>query len=139
MKCESFQEKYKTKSQENGFKGYFLSKFGSSVNGTLSKNSDLDMTLVTDDSSFNIIQMVKDITAALEENQTEPGRYKFNEKKYGNVVLFEDTLEDLSVDFCINRTPNIVNSNLIAQYSKMDLRFKKLMYFFKDWMKLQPT
>lgn len=96
------------------------------------------MTLVTDDSSFNIIQMVKDITKALEENQTEPGRYKFNEKKYGNVVLFEDTVEDLSVDFCINRTANIVNSNLIYQYSKMDVRFKKLMYFFKDWMKLQP-
>ena len=116
-----------------------MSKFGSSVNGTLSKNSDLDMTLVTDDSSFNILDMVKEIKEALEENQTEPGRYVFNDKNYGNVVLFKDTKEDLEVDFCINRTANIVNSNLIYQYSKMDLRFKKLMYFFKDWMKLQPT
>ena len=45
-----FQKKYKAEAREKGMEGYYLSKFGSSLNGTLTKNSDLDLTLVTDDS-----------------------------------------------------------------------------------------
>lgn len=98
--------------KENGQFGYYLSKMGSSVNGTLTRNSDLDMTFVSDDSSFNINQLIKDVRKALEEHQTEPGRYVVD-AAYNNALLFKDTVEDLEVDFCVNRTPNIVNSDLI--------------------------
>ena len=116
-----------------------MSKFGSSLNGTLTKNSDLDMTIVADDSSINVPMLIKDIKQALQDNESEPGRYEFSEKEYGNALLFKDLKEDLEVDFCVNRVANIMNSDLILQYSKMDLRFKKLMYFFKDWMKVKAN
>lgn len=95
------------------------------------------MTLITDDSSFNILALTRAIRKALKENESEPGRYEFDEKEYNNAILFRDTKEDLEIDFVINRTANVINSDLILQYSNIDKRFKKLMYFFKDWLKVE--
>lgn len=117
--------------------GYHLAKFGSSCNGTLTKNSDLDMTLITDDSSFNMMMLTKDIKEALKEHESVPGRYEIDTNCYSNAILFRDTVEDIEVDFVINRTANVINSDLILQYSKMDQRFGKLMYFLKDWLKVE--
>lgn len=134
---ESFQNEYMKGPQEKGLQGYHLSKFGSSLNGTLTKNSDLDMTLISDDSSFNILQLTRDVRKALKENESEPGRYELDETEYNNAILLKDTVLDMEIDFVINRTANVINSDLILQYSLMDKRFKKLMYFFKDWLKVE--
>jgi|TARA_B110000285_G_C14918976_1_gene511629 DNA polymerase sigma len=55
--------------------------------------------------------------------------------KPGWILKFRDTHLDLEVDIMVNKAAEVLHSNMILEYSRLDPRFKKLVQVLKKWNK----
>ena len=55
--------------------------------------------------------------------------------KPGWILKFRDIHLDLEVDIMVNKAAEVLHSNMILEYSRLDPRFKKLVQVLKKWNK----
>ena len=108
-KSSSFQEKYQ---------GYEILKYGSSINGLCSKlSSDLDLTIFTKISNSEMV--LRDILGVI--NKYGANRYQINTQprkdRAGWILKFRDTKLEIDIDLMVNKYSEVLNSNLILEYS----------------------
>ena len=114
-----------------------LAIYGSTVNSLASQeDSDLDLTLLIDDFKTShelILRLIQ------QELNTNP-RFKCNEagpKQIQSGFLLEvtDRMNRVEIDICVNKTLEVLNSQLVCTYGAYDIRFIKLGLFLKAWNK----
>ena len=44
-------------------------------------------------------------------------------------------MNQVEIDICVNKTLEVLNSQLVCTYSALDMRFMKLALFLKAWNK----
>jgi DNA polymerase sigma len=109
-----------------------LKFFGSSTNGFGVKGSDMDMVLMIDQLED---EEPADLVEALEEALEEEGYEEILglPKARVPVVKFKDKMSGLGCDVCFNNALALRNSGLLATYSSLDPRLKKLAFAVKRW------
>lgn len=114
---------------------YALKKYGSSVNGLMSTDSDLDLTLIISETKKGHEEILQLVKAAL---LAEGGRYLFDSSmpmliKPGWILRLRDASLNISIDIMVNKTSEVLHSMLILQYSLIDQRFLKIVQILKHW------
>lgn len=132
--------------------------FGSVVNGLQDRgNSDIDLTIIVDKNANlhhdSILQRVRDSIEGFKFNGLSlKGRetklfwmsagallkvfFKVNsdQAKFAK----QEGLE-ISVDIAVNKFPEILNSQLVETYCKLDKRFREAAIILKKWQKTTHT
>lgn len=110
-------------------------KYGSSVNGLCSKlTSDLDLTILTKHQDSEIV--LNDMVGVLKKYGNQ--RYEFTlprRDRAGWILNFRDNVLKTDIDLMVNKVSEILNSELIREYSMLDQRFVKVTHFLKAWNK----
>ena len=120
-----------------GYAGPVLAVYGSTVNSLAQQaESDLDLTLLIDDYKINHESILRLIEQELSANS----RFKCCEtgpKQIQSGILLEvtDRMNQVEIDICVNKTLEVLNSQLICTYGAYDVRFIKLALFLKAWNK----
>ena len=119
--------------------------FGSLLNGLFdNKQSDLDLTIITDTSDQDHYQILMKCCNALKENP----KYDFSQNgtsekqrpfwaKFGCQFTFKARVNNqlIDVDLAVNKYLEIRNSQLIQTYCKLDRRYKDAAFVLKACFK----
>ena len=122
------------------------------VNGlNVRGSSDLDISIIVPPKTdpHKLLMNFKSVLAkynpeidVYEKGRKYPRRrFKYFENQFprldrsGWIFTMEDRKTDISIDIMVNKVTEVLNSNLLLQYSMMDSRFRKLAIYLKFWNK----
>lgn len=131
LECENFQREF----AEIGYEVY---TFGSTVNGLLTRGSDLDLTIVVGDCLIDQEKVLDKARGALIKfnSLNGPARFKIINQlsiTAGWLLEVDDNLHGLHIDILVNKWDGIKNSELICQYAMADSRLPAIMHTLKAW------
>ena len=110
-------------------------KYGSTVNGLCLKlTSDLDLTILTKHQDSEIV--LNDLVGVLKKYGNQ--RYEFSSPRRdraGWILNFRDNILLTDIDLMVNKVSEILNSEIIREYSMLDQRFVEVTHFLKAWNK----
>jgi len=111
-----------------------LHLFGSSANEFGFNNADIDISLIIDESKSgqerNVVQTLGEL---LKKKQMR--NVKTLPRARVPIVKFSDPTSNISCDICINNLLALQNTQLLADYSRIDPRVQPLGIVIKYWAK----
>ena len=117
-----------------------LEIYGSSVNSLAQKqDSDLDLTLLVNDFDISHEVILKHVEVALSQSARFYCARGPQQIQSGILLSFHDKANQIDVDLLINKTTEVINSQLVLAYGQYDVRFIKLALFLKAWNKSRFT
>ncbi|KAJ7557051.1 hypothetical protein O6H91_05G109900 [Diphasiastrum complanatum] len=113
--------------------GAKLFLYGSCANAFGVRNSDIDVCLTVEDRKMNKAELVVRMAAILEGDNMQNVQALTHARV--PVVKFTDPVTGISCDICVNNMLAVVNSKLLHDYSKIDVRLRQLAFMVKHWAK----
>jgi len=121
-----------------GHKNPVLCVYGSIVNSLAQdKDSDLDLTLIVDDFEISHELILRCVRSELEKNPRFDCSQSLRQLQSGVLLEVTDRLNRIEIDICVNKTMEVLNSQLVCAYGCFDVRFIKLALYIKAWNKLR--
>ena len=123
---------------KNNLEGTLVEPYGSVVNNFLTKNGDIDISIVPNnirkDEFIKYLkeiedELVKEKTIAIEKNSI------YINSRYA-LLSITDIETNINIDITVHNLLPINNSKLIRLYSLFDQRFHILGLFLKHWVKI---
>ncbi|CAM6092147.1 unnamed protein product [Calypogeia fissa] len=113
--------------------GAMLFLFGSCANAFGVCNSDIDVCLSINDDQLSKADLVLKMAAILRSDNMQNVQALTHARV--PIVKFTDPTTGISCDICVNNMLAVVNSKLLHDYSRIDVRLRQLAFLVKHWAK----
>ncbi|MQL74249.1 hypothetical protein Taro_006591, partial [Colocasia esculenta] len=107
--------------------------YGSCANSFGVSNSDIDICLAIDENDINKSEVLLKLADVLQSDNLQ--NVQALTRARVPIVKLMDPLTGLSCDICINNILAVVNTKLLRDYAKIDVRLRQLAFIVKHWAK----
>ncbi|XP_010508136.1 PREDICTED: UTP:RNA uridylyltransferase 1-like [Camelina sativa] len=107
--------------------------YGSCANSFGFPKSDIDVCLAIDDDDINKSDMLLKLADILESDNLQ--NVQALTRARVPIVKLMDPVTGISCDICINNVLAVVNTKLLRDYSRIDVRLRQLAFTVKHWAK----
>ncbi|CAH2057840.1 unnamed protein product [Thlaspi arvense] len=107
--------------------------YGSCANSFGFPKSDIDVCLAIEDDDINKAEMLLKLADILESDNFQ--NVQALTRARVPIVKLMDPVTGISCDICINNVLAVVNTKLLRDYSRIDVRLRQLAFIVKHWAK----
>ena len=93
------------------------------------------MTLLVDGADVNHEKILRNLQIELCAQERFHCKDEPRQIQSGLLLEVTDRLNQVEIDICVNKTLEVLNSQLVCTYGAYDVRFIKLALFLKAWNK----
>ncbi|KAJ7513911.1 hypothetical protein O6H91_23G048900 [Diphasiastrum complanatum] len=117
--------------------GAKLFLYGSCANAFGVRNSDIDVCLNVEDKQMSKAELVMRMAEILEADNMQNVQALTHARV--PIVKFTDSVTGISCDICVNNMLAVVNTKLLRDYAKIDVRLRQLAFIVKHWAKCRQV
>lgn len=113
--------------------GARLFLYGSCANSFGFRKSDIDVCLAMGDADINKAEILLKLADILKSDNLE--NVQALTRARVPIVKLMDPVTGISCDICVNNLLAVINTKLLRDYSKIDVRLRQLAFIVKHWAK----
>ncbi|KVH91189.1 UTP:RNA uridylyltransferase 1 [Cynara cardunculus var. scolymus] len=113
--------------------GARLFLYGSCANSFGFRKSDIDVCLAMGDADINKSEILLRLADILKSDNLE--NVQALTRARVPIVKLMDPVTGISCDICVNNLLAVINTKLLRDYSKIDVRLRQLAFIVKHWAK----